>query len=281
MNNLQTKCELLSLDLDGTLLKTATSKAQNGDRFAIQEMMDSGTKVIINSGRPPWRTLPAIKQIDSAGKNKIQYMSCLNGTYIQDLISGEVISNPLSDELTRKIIELLKPKRNIYLWLYTVKGIQDKVIKMTPYLLLFNFLTNRGNIKNIVAGDDLTTYKVDLLFPFKSTCTKTYNFLINCYLKDQIRVTKTGDRIIEITQKNISKSFAIEYVAKQFNIQKQNIVSMGDTPNDLEAFKASGVTFGIKPKNKALYQYCNYVIDTKTNGVAKAIHKYLLKKETR
>jgi len=76
--------------------------------------------------------------------------------------------------------------------------------------------------------------------------------------------------------KGASKLDAVKLVSKQFGIEKENIIAIGDNFNDQEmiAYAGLGIAMGNAPDEvKAI---ADYVTDTNNNdGVAKALEKFI------
>ena len=82
---------------------------------------------------------------------------------------------------------------------------------------------------------------------------------------------------LEIMPTNASKTSAINYLEKKFNINKAEIIAMGDNYNDVDMLKYAGI--GIAMGNAPDDVKKNADDVTLTNdedGVAEAISKYLL-----
>ena len=66
-------------------------------------------------------------------------------------------------------------------------------------------------------------------------------------LGDKCYVTSGGKNLIEVCVKGFSKGTAIKFLAERYGIPIENVIAIGDSPNDLSMLKAAG--FGIAVKN--------------------------------
>ncbi|MCQ3907780.1 MAG: HAD-IIB family hydrolase [Mycoplasmoidaceae bacterium] len=125
--------------------------------------------------------------------------------------------------------------------------------------------------------NDLTSFKIDIISLKKSTIARIYHELIKHNLHQLVTISHSSSRLIEITPFGINKGYAVNYFAKKYNISKNEIVSIGDSFNDLSAFRNSALSIGIHPKNPNFLEHCDAVINHKSNGVRQAIEDYLIK----
>ena len=80
----------------------------------------------------------------------------------------------------------------------------------------------------------------------------------------------------EVTNKNTNKWDAITFLINELDIKKDEVICIGDNINDLKMIENSGL--GIVMKNSALekMKIGDYVtLDNNSNGVEKAIYKYI------
>lgn len=277
MSNKKTTYKLLSLDLDGTLLSPVLRRAKKADCIAIQEYMAAGGMPFINTGRAPWAIVKTIQRINKFGPNRVRLMSCWNGAYIYDFNDGEVIQKNISHEYCKKIYEITRKYKGAILMFHMPKGLKDNSLYLEPFNPIFQCFYNLARLRKLKDKSDLTSCKIDILSLNKTTIAKVYHDLIKHNLNHIVTISHSSPRLIEVTPLHVNKGHAIDYFAKKYNISKSEILSMGDSFNDLSAFKNSALSIGINPKNPNLLEHCNEIVDHKSNGVSEAIHTYVLK----
>lgn len=277
MDNKKISYKLLSIDLDGTLLSPILKKSKKSDCLAIQDYMSKGGMTLINTGRPPWSAMRTIQRINCFGSKKVTLLSCFNGSYIKDFNDGETKITTISREYCQRIIDIAKRYRNVNIWLFTEQGAKTESFHASPANYLFYAGYHLSHMKKLSKCEDLTSFKIDILSARKSVIDKIYRDLITNNIDRLVNVTRSLPRLIEITASEINKGFAINYFANKYNIAKNEIVSLGDSFNDLTAFDNSGLSIGVNPKNKNFVPHCNRVIPRKANGVKAAIYDYIIK----
>ncbi len=277
MNNKKTSYKLLSLDLDGTLLSPVLRRAKNADCRAIQRYMDAGGMAFINTGRAPWAIVNTIQRINRAGKNRVRLISCWNGAYIHDFNDGEVVLNKISHEYCKMIFSIVKKHHGAITWFATPKGMKNHTIYVYPMDPIIKIGYHLSHLSKVKDTTDLTSFKIDIISVSKNVIAKIYHELLSNNLQHAVTISHSSPRLIEITPARVNKGFSVNYFAKKYNIAKSEIMSMGDSFNDLSAFENSAVSIGISPKNLNLLAHCNEVVDHKSKGVKEAIDTYVIK----
>ena len=80
----------------------------------------------------------------------------------------------------------------------------------------------------------------------------------------------------EISSKNVDKWEAIDFLINEFNINRREVICIGDNLNDKKMVENAGI--GISMKNSALasMKIGDFITeDNNSNGVEKAIYKYI------
>lgn len=276
-DNKKISYKLLSLDLDGTLLSPFLRKAKKADCLAVQEYMNAGGIPFINTGRAPWAIVKTINRINKYGQNRIRLLSCWNGAYIQDFNDSKTVQKTISHELSNQIFQIVQKYKGSYFWIYTPEGMKTQSVYAYPHNHVFKAFYHLSKLKRLTESTNLESYKIDIISPNKTTVAKIYQDLIENKFNQFVTISHSSHRVIEITPRGINKGYAISYFAKKYKIANSEIVSMGDSFNDLSAFKTSALSIGISPKNPNLLEHCDEVVDHKSKGVSEAIKNYLIK----
>jgi hydroxymethylpyrimidine pyrophosphatase-like HAD family hydrolase len=94
--------------------------------------------------------------------------------------------------------------------------------------------------------------------------------------KDEINISFTSRYLMEINAIGVNKGTAIEYIAKDEHIKKEQIAAIGDSNNDLAAFNVAKLKIAVKSKSNELIKNADYYLPYKRNAVADAIKSYVL-----
>ena len=288
--------KLIAMDIDGTLLNSY-GEVSLKNKEAIELALKKNIEVVLTSGRMPKAILPIANEIKAD-----KYIISGNGATIYDVQNDKIIYNSyLTKKKVLEIIDICE-KNSMFYNVYTNDVILTKSLS---YNILFYHNENKRNpedkkIKiNIV--DDIYKYveeyeKEDFLkvticdndeFVFKSIMNK----IKNIRNVDILEVAHMSKKIIkhgseeheiayyytEITNRNVNKWTALEMLLKKLEIEKEELITIGDNVNDKEMIENAGlgiVTGNASPEMKKI---ANKIVSSNNeNGVAEAIIKYAL-----
>lgn len=81
----------------------------------------------------------------------------------------------------------------------------------------------------------------------------------------------------EITNKNVNKWSAIEYLINILNVKPEEVVAIGDNINDIEMIQNSGLGIVMGNSNPKMKEIADKIVsDNNNEGVLEAIQKYIL-----
>ena len=288
--------KLIAIDLDGTILDSYGEVSENTKRI-LKETMKKGTKVIIASGR----TIDSIKAIaDEISTDK--YIIAGNGSIIYDLQEKNVIYEkyiPKSKALN--IIKICEDNSITYS-VYTNNTIVADSLK---YNILYYYKQNLKkeptkktsitivpNIYNYVKNmDDEKVMKIFICDKHQSVFNSILKKFYEIEDIEILDVSHMSRKIIsngskdvaleyfytEISEKNVDKWYALEYLINKLNIDKTEVISIGDNINDLKMIEQSGLGIAMKGSSSKVTEIADYItdFDNNHNGAALAIEKFL------
>lgn len=288
--------KLIAIDLDGTILDSYGEVSENTKRI-LKETMKKGTKVIIASGR----TIDSIKAIaDEISTDK--YIIAGNGSIIYDLQEKNVIYEkyiPKSKALniikicednsitysvyTNKTIVADSLKYNIlYYYKQNLKKEPTKKTSITIVPNIYDYVKNMNNEKvmKIFICDKHQSVFNSILKRFSEI--EDIEILDVSHMSRKIISNGSKDVALEyfyteISEKNVDKWYAIEYLLNKLNIDKTEIISIGDNINDVKMIEQAGLGIAMKGSSSKVTEVADYVtdFDNNNNGAALAIEKFL------
>lgn len=269
------KIKMMCLDIDGTLLNSnhqITKKVKEAINIVANEI---NIPVILVSARMPKGIVFLQRELEIE-----EPMICYSGALILDktgaILSKECISTSNLQEIYKSI-----NKRNIHMSLY--KDDEWYIEEMDEWAKQESEITNI--IPTVVNFNELIeTWREEKTGPNKILCMANPNE-INLLKEEMnsndnvnvLNIYPSKTTYLEIMPTNASKTSAINYLEKKFNINKAEIIAMGDNYNDVDMLKYAGI--GIAMGNAPDDVKKNADDVTLTNdedGVAEAISKYLL-----
>ena len=288
--------KLVAIDLDGTMLNTYGEVTESTKRI-LKETMKKGCEVVIASGR----TIDSIQAIaDEIGTKK--YMIAGNGSIVYDISKKNIIYEkyiPKSKALN--IIKICEDNSITYS-VYTNKTIIANSLK---YNILYYYKQNLKKQPNkktsITLVESIYDYvkniedeKVMKIFICDST-ESIFNAILRKIgeLEDieildvshmSRKVISNGSEEVpieyfytEITKKNVDKWYALEFLINKLNIEKKEVMAIGDNVNDRKMIEQAGLGIAMKNSTPKITEVANYVTDFDNNndGAARAIEKFL------
>lgn len=287
--------KLVATDIDGTLLDSYGNVTPENIE-AIKKAKEQNVEVVLTSGRMP-KAMMAIANQTSA-KN---YLICGNGAMVYDINKEKVIySNYLPK---KKLLEIIKncEQNSIYYNVYTndviitkninynllyynyenLKKPEEKRIKMYITEDIYNYVQNyEGDdfLKITICDSDEQIFKsiINKLKLIKKVDILEVSHMSKKIIKHGTEEIEIAYFYTEITNENANKWNAIEKLIDYLNIQKEEVVAIGDNINDETMIKNAGL--GVAMGNSAPYIKSiakKVVSDNNSSGVAEAIEGIL------
>lgn len=280
--------KLVASDLDGTIIDKDNDIFE--DNFnAIRDINKSNIPFVVCTGK----TYSIYKGLCSSFH--ASYGIFGNGTSIIDLKTGEKIYQKLLDIAdVEKVIELAK-KDNLHVHIYTNNHI---ITEELLYLDLRNYKLQKKHIYNnrlsfkvvpdllkYVQRNNLEISKVVIsstnsLASVKAEIESAINvdvFNIKKYGEFKDRIIDKEYEYLDIIPKNVNKGTALEYLSNYLNIDKKEILAVGDNLNDLSLLKTAGVGIAVNNAYSELKQVANYTTKNpvEKGGFAEAVYKFM------
>jgi hypothetical protein len=81
----------------------------------------------------------------------------------------------------------------------------------------------------------------------------------------------------EVMSKGISKGNAVSILSDMLGIERENVMCIGDSENDLSMIKFAGLGVAMGNAAECIKENADYITDINNeDGVAKAIEKFIL-----
>ena len=285
--------KLIAIDLDGTLLNSYGMVSEK-NKQALIEANKKGAEIVIASGR----STNSVKNIAN-DLGICNYIICGNGSLIYDLQHEEIIYDKFIDKKKAlQIIEICE-QNSIYYNIYTenmviAKSLNNNVLfyhqenankpdsKKTKINLVQNIydyvdkLQNQNILKITISDNDNIIFNgiIRKLREIRDIDVLDVAHMSRKMIKSGTEEVSLEYYYTEITSKNVDKWYAIEYLIDKLNINKEDIMTIGDNVNDKLMIENAGC--GVVMGNSAPYikEIANMVVaDNNQDGVAEAVEK--------
>jgi Cof subfamily protein (haloacid dehalogenase superfamily) len=259
---------LVAVDLDGTLLNDSKQVTEQTAE-ALCCLPQREVKLIIASARPP-RSVRQIYQTLGLDTLQINY----NGALIWDEPGQTAVYHrPIAGRLSRQIIE-------------HARDMFDEVIVTCE--ILDKWHTDRTD-------DAFTTetgrmFKPDVVCPIQQLTTQPITKLmllgeprIILRLEDtlteqfgeQVTILKTDKDLLQIMHPQVSKATALAKVAKWYGVPMEQVMAIGDAPNDVAMLQVAGVSVAMDNAHQLVKDVADWVAPSNNDhGVHAALARY-------
>ena len=283
--------KLIAIDLDGTLLNSYGLISEK-NRETIKKAQENGIKIVLASGR----TTNSVKSLaEELGGN--EYIICGNGSLIYDLKKDEIIYDKFIDKNKALQIIQICEQNSIYYNVYT----EDMVIAKTldnNVLFYHQENSNKPDSKKtkINLVDNIYEYVKNLEGKniLKFTISDKSSIIFNSIIKklrnirniDVLDVAHMSRKMIksgteevsleyyytEITSENVDKWNAIEWLAEKLEIEKEEIMAIGDNINDKLMIENAGIGIAMGNSDPLIKEIADKTVaNNNENGVAEAL----------
>ncbi len=286
--------KLVAIDLDGTMLNSygvVTEHTKN----VIKKVEEQGVEVIIASGRPIDSIKTIAKEIES--KN---YFIAGNGAIVYDMKKDEIIyEKTMSKEKVLEIIKICE-ENSISYNVYTEQEILATSLKYNVlYYHKENLKKEESKKTKINIVNDMYEYiknKQDARFLKITICDESkavFNSIIRKLKEireiEVLEVAHMARKTIkqgteeypisyyytEISTENVDKWNAIEFLIQKLNIEKEEVMAIGDNANDKMMIENAGLGIAMKQSTPSVIEIANEITDDNNeDGVAKILQKY-------
>lgn len=280
--------KLVASDLDGTIIDKHNDIYKDNFK-AISALNSKNIPFVICTGK----TYSIYKGLCSSFN--ASYGIFGNGTSIINLKTGEEIYNSLLDNLDVLNIVKIAKQNHLHVHVYTKEQI---ITEELLYLDLRNYKLQKNNIYNnkleFTIIPDLLKYLSKketsiskIIISSTNSLEKTQEEIENSLDVSILNIKKYGkfkDKIInkeyeylDIVPKNVSKGNALKILGNYLNINKDEILAIGDNLNDLDMVEQAGIGVAVGNAYSELKQVANYTTtkNVEQGGFAEAIYKFI------
>ena len=264
------KIALVLADVDGTLLtseKVLTSQAV----MAVKELRAAGIGFAITSGRPPRGMAmlidPLALRTPIAGFN--------GGVFVKPDLSV-IESHTLDPAAATQTLKLILDQ-GLDAWVYTEEEwlIRDRnaphVARETwtakfdaRVVASFTDADLAHAVKIVGVSDDL-----DLVAACEKVAQST--------LGDKASAARSQPYYLDVTHPQANKGTVVVHLSKVLGIPPEQIVTIGDMPNDILMFRKSGFSIAMGNASREVKAQASAVTDSNEDeGFAKAVRKFVL-----
>ena len=269
--------DALVLDVDGTLVGS-DKKVSERTRQALIELQERGKTVAIASGRSisGIRKTAATIRLEQFGG----YVIAFNGTTVVNCKTGECIYNQTLDT------EMIKP---VY------EAAKELQLGITVY---------HDEAKELLAGNGIDQYieadakACDITIREVNDLVRAIDFPVNKLLLsgapdkmkevektlkerfgDKLNVFRSDPFYVEILPKFVDKAVAVDKLMKFLEINREKVICVGDSFNDLPMLRYAGKGVAMGNAQKEVKETADYITASNDeDGIVEIIQKFMTAK---
>jgi Cof subfamily protein (haloacid dehalogenase superfamily) len=260
--------KLVAIDLDGTLL-TSSKQVSAQTVQALRCLPRSNVKVVIASARPP-RSVRHIYRALGLDTLQINY----NGALIWDEVRGRtVFHRPMSGSTVRQIIA-------------EARGLFEEVLVSCE--VLDRWYTDRAD--QTYTTETGRMFKPDVICDVDEFCDGPITKLMLLgeprimrklapILSEQyggiVTVLHADDDLLQIMDKRVGKATALKKVSATYGIEPDEIMAIGDAPNDVGMLQLAGVAIAMDNAHPLVKKVADWIAPSNDDhGVHAALKRY-------
>ena len=251
------------IDMDGTLLNTSNNISRRNIE-AIYGLMNQGVKVFLATGRHYEVAAPYHKEIGLRTP-----LICLNGAAIYDALTGKAIQMK-TFQMNEDRFHQLTAEHPCNVMIYTANGLYCKETSDEV-----EYWTKIGRIPPRYIGDLRQVKYQDILKVSVRTGVPSPEF--SALFNQEAEVVNWNDGF-ELVAPNVSKWSAIKSLIRAFRISPNEVVAIGDGPNDIEMLRHAGTGVAMGNASEEVKAAADFITGHHDHdGLAEFVERYLLK----
>lgn len=127
--------------------------------------------------------------------------------------------------------------------------------------------------RELLLTDDPTM----LVFMVTELKARELTMLLKSRLDSQVKITNSADWFLDVLPVRASKGSALAQLARTLDIEREEIIAIGDNLNDLEMIEYAGLGVAVANASDELKAAADYIADFPiSEGVEEVLHKYVL-----
>ena len=255
---------LVASDLDGTLLRPDETVSER-TRAALASAREAGITVVLVSGRPPRSIGPIAERLGVGG-----IAICANGAVVWDLDAGTMVDfSPLAADLAARLVHALREAIPGALFAVELEdgfgreaGWSEGAVPVAPGAL-------EADALELISGPVSKLLVRHPTMDFAEVAERARRAV-----GDDAVVTWAGLRLVEISAAGVTKAFALERLCRRLGIAADEVVAVGDMPNDLAMLDWAGTAVAVANAQQSLLDIADEVTASNVDdGVALVLER--------
>jgi len=263
------KYKLIAADMDGTLLNDESVITER-TKISIQKAVETGTLFVAATGRP----MCGVENMNSLFDEDIPFIT-FNGAMVIMGKSKKILFNKSLEPNHVKEIYTLGTNRNIpvVLWIGEQLWVSLECEATSDYQKItgadMNIISDINELKVRGVTKMLWMDTPDNIAQFQSEMNEHFKGAVNCHISRPV--------FLEFVNAQADKGRAMAEIGKVYGIDKNEMIAVGDSYNDISMLKYAGLGIAMENAPDDIKTICRHVtLSNNDDGVAAVIEKYIL-----
>lgn len=268
------KHKLLVIDVDGTLLNS-NKEISKRTLYTLRNVQQTGVRVVIASGRPTYGLRSIARQLEL--NNYGGFILSYNGCQIIDAQTDDII---FEKRINPELLPYLEKKsRKNGFAIFTYK--EDAIITDTPNDPHIQSEAILNQMKIVYEPEfssviDFSPCKCVLVSDNETALTSLEEHWKR-RLNGSLDVFRSEPYFLEIVPPQIDKANTLGFLLKQLNIEKDEVIAIGDSVCDVTMIQTAGLGVAMGNAIESVKRCADMTTETNDNeGVALAAEKLIL-----
>jgi Cof subfamily protein (haloacid dehalogenase superfamily) len=250
---------LVASDLDGTLLRPDETVSER-TRKALAAAKEAGITVVLVTGRPPRSLGPIAERIGVGG-----IAICANGAVVWDLDRGTMVDHsPMAAELAARLVHALREAIPGVLFAVELEGGFGREAGWTEGPVAAPPEALEADALELITGPVTKLLLRHPELPFTELARRA-----RAAVGEDAVATWAGLRVVELSAAGVTKAYALERLCRRLGIVAEEVVAVGDMPNDLAMLAWAGTAVAVANAQQSVLDVADEVTASNVDdGVA-------------
>ena len=271
------KKRLLFMDLDGTLLNDE-KKITQGDRVALDRLLERGHGAIITTGRP---LKSAMDQAHLLGMDQPGcYLIAYNGAVIYDWTTHtQIFSRTLPYGAVFRIFDKANAMdlhiQTYDTWKVLVEPRCDNASVRRYCSLIDMEFTVIEDVHTDLREEPVKCLVIH--YEDQTDLLKIQDW-IRVTMRDEVDCFFSCDQYLEVVPKGMSKGEAVKMLCSMMDVPITDAIAVGDAANDLSMIEAAGIGVAMANGTEEVKHIADYIThyDNNHDGIQEVVERFLL-----
>ncbi|WP_261806095.1 Cof-type HAD-IIB family hydrolase [Lapidilactobacillus luobeiensis] len=261
--------KLIAIDIDDTLLNSA-GQILPSTVAAIKAVQQQGIKVVLCTGRPLAGAQHFLKTLGLISAD--QYAITFNGAALETT-TGQVIARHLIDNQYYRTLTAFAKDHHVPFNVLDEAGVIYTADHDVDRITVIQAWENHAGLLIRQPAELPSDFKIAKgLFVGTITQLDQIEAKVKQRFGQDLYVVRAGGNFLELMSPQVNKGNALLELASYLQIERTEIMAIGDEQNDLAMFKVAGTAIAMGNSTATVKAQADYVTATNDqNGIAQAL----------